>query len=109
MVVPEQFVGWVERSETHRQLRGPGGTMGFAALYPSYGCGTWFVSFEDPGYPPPSRHSTKTPNNHNSITVSTPRVPRSPSNTVGPRGRPGERRGGNEWVRTVRDRGGAES
>ena len=27
-------VGWVERSETHRSLRGE--MMGFAALYPSY-------------------------------------------------------------------------
>jgi hypothetical protein len=27
------FVGWVERSETHRQARR---MMGFAALYPSY-------------------------------------------------------------------------
>src|SRR3546814_4089781 len=86
MVVPEQFVGWVERSETHRQLRGPGGTMGFAALYPSYGCGTWFVSFEAPGYPPPSSNSTKTPNTTTSITVSQPRLPRSPATTVGTRG-----------------------
>src|SRR3546814_1438205 len=70
----------------HRQLRGPGGTMGFAALYPSYGCGTWFVSFEAPGYPPPSSHSTKTPNTTTSITVSQPRLPRSPATTVGTRG-----------------------
>src|SRR3546814_18451930 len=60
--------------------------MGFAALYPSYGCGTWFVSFESPGYPPPSSHSTKTPNTTTSITVTQPRLPRSPATTVGPRG-----------------------
>src|SRR3546814_10054590 len=60
--------------------------MGFAALYPSYGCGTWFVSFEAPGYPPPSSHSTKTPNTTTSITVSQPRLPRSPATTVGTRG-----------------------
>src|SRR5690606_13826791 len=33
-----RIVGWVERSETHRQPRSAaGGTMGFALLYPSYG------------------------------------------------------------------------
>src|SRR3546814_243148 len=65
---------------------GAGGKMGFAALYPSYGWGTWFVSFEAPGYPPPSSHSTKTPNTTTSITVSQPRLPRSPATTVGTRG-----------------------
>jgi hypothetical protein len=34
MTAGRDFVGWVERSETHR---GYGVMMGFASLYPSYG------------------------------------------------------------------------
>src|SRR3546814_8434710 len=39
------FVGWVERSETHRSAD-CGWPMGFAALYPSYGVRLWLGGVE---------------------------------------------------------------